>query len=95
MPKAFPLPETVTIQNIESIFRELHGRAMPAGEIFMIDAGQTALITTPGIQLILSLAVMLKASGGALSILKPKEAFKQAFSALGLARELAQWEKSV
>lgn len=92
MTRTFTFPETVTIQNVEAVADDVKKLSLQSGETLTLDAGNTAAITTPGIQLTLSLAAALEQNGGKLVIANPKQEFKQSFEALGLAQKFSQWE---
>lgn len=92
--RVFTLPSAVTIQNIEEVAQQLKALQLAQGEMLVLDAMQTEIITTPGIQLILALSKTLEQNGNSLAIMKPRESFNQSFDALGLASQLSQWEES-
>ncbi len=84
----FALPASLTIETVEDVLAALKERA---GNRLTLDASATESLSTPGAQLLLSLAKRLTANGGALTITGEKPAFSQAFEQLGLASHFAAW----
>jgi len=89
----FSFPASATIQNIEELIESVK-KLMTPGKNVIVDAAHTEVITTPGVQLLLSLARTLEQNGGALGLINPKETFTQTFDALGLKSRLTEWEES-
>jgi anti-anti-sigma regulatory factor len=87
----FALPTVMTIETAEDLLATLKERATGA---LTLDASATETLTTPGVQLLISLAKKLEAAGGKLLITGEKPAFAQVFEQLGLASHLTSWRTS-
>ncbi len=90
---ALPLPSAMTIETVDALASTLKEKEF-APPVLILDAEQTEIITTPGIQLLLSLAKSLEVRGIGLAITKQRTSFIQAFEQLGLAACLSEWEAS-
>jgi anti-anti-sigma regulatory factor len=87
----FSLPPSVTIENIEALANEIRTLGFgPAGTL-TLDAAAIEMITTPGVQLLLSLHKTLSESGGKLAVKNSNESFAQPFQALGFGEHLSAW----
>lgn len=86
----FVLPEDMTIQTVEELVVELR-ELSPAGGVLLLDAGRVENITTPGIQLLLSLEETLNVSGDSLRLINTHEGQDDPFIALGLGGKWQEW----
>ena len=91
---SFALPAALTMESVEAALTTLRTLPLEKSDIFMLNAASNELITTPGIQLVLSAAKTVEAGGGLFLIVQPQAAFIQAFSDLGLGGWLKQREAS-
>lgn len=91
---SFSLPESLTMETVETALRDLKALPLERSDIFMLHANNTQAITTPGIQLVVSAAKTVESRGGIFLILQPQAAFSQAFADLGLGGWLKQREAS-
>lgn len=80
----FALPSAMTIETIEALAAECKQWPLADKSQLTLDASAVEAITTPGIQLILSLEKTLAARGGAFRITGAKEHFLRAFKDAGL-----------
>lgn len=78
------LPPTMTIETAETFAAELKQLPLAEKTQLTLDAACVETITTPGLQLVVSLAKTLEAQSGKLTIINPRESFKHAFSDSGL-----------
>lgn len=85
----FVLPEALTIENVAEVAAGIRALQPGKGMVLTIDAAQTDIITTPGVQLLLSLSSAMQGQGGKLLIVRPRESFVLACNALGVASQLA------
>ncbi len=89
--QTYNLPAELTIENIEALSNDLKKLATDNGIALTLDASQTETITTPGVQLLLSLDKLLSSNGGKLIIYQSKGVLNDTFSLLGLNEQLAKW----
>lgn len=87
---AFVLPPVMTIETAETLAAELKQLPLPEKTRLTLDASQVENITTPGLQLIVSLDKTLAAQGGALLINGQTEQLVHAFRDSGLESLLKQ-----
>ncbi len=80
----FSLPPSVTIENAEALAGELKQLAQSEKSAFVLDVSKVENVTTPGLQLIVSLSKTLAAQGGLLEIRGEKEGMIQALRDTGL-----------
>lgn len=90
---AFALPAAMTIAAMEDVCAELK-KLEPTPPALVLDAAATEILTTPGAQLLLSLAKRLEAGGVALSIINANATFFQALGQLGLSAQGDQWRSA-
>lgn len=90
--QGYALPASFTIDNAETVSNELV-RLLQAGTVSTLDASKVEILTTPGIQLLVSLAQTLTQRGEALTVLHPSAAFAEAFKAAGLETYLTNHEE--
>ena len=81
---AYVLPSALTIESIESLAAEFKQWPFQEKSHLTLDASQVDQVTTPGLQLIVSIEKTLAAQGGSLIIHAPKEPFVRAFNDAGL-----------
>ena len=74
----------MTIENAEALAAELKQLPLAEKATLTLDASQVETITTPGLQLIVSLGKTLDVQGGTLIISGPKDSFARAFRDTGL-----------
>lgn len=86
----YRLPAALTIETAEAQSESLIAiiKSQPMG--LTLDASQTNLVTTPGVQLLLSLANTQARHGGTLAIAHLTPAFNDAFTDLGLGAWLEE-----
>jgi anti-anti-sigma regulatory factor len=87
----FALPAIVTLEIVETLSNDFKRLISTPGAAVLLDASKVDIITTPGMQLILSLDKSLELTGGRLEIVNPSEFFVQITKALGLIAQLAKW----
>jgi len=85
------LPSSVTMDVVEELFAEMKQLKLDSFESFTLDASKVTTITTPGVQLIVSLDRSLKEQNVKLSLINPTENFSQTFQLLGLGSTLSGW----
>lgn len=90
---AFVLPETMTIDTVEGVLIKLNRLSLREPNPFTVDASATALITTPGVQLLISLAKTLEQAGNSLQVHNIQNSFTESFQTLGLSQQLESWSK--
>ena len=90
----FTLPESVTMETVESVAAAIRQLPLEKSDIFMLNAASTQAITTPGVQLVLAAAKTVESRGGLFLIIQPQAAFTQSFKDLGLGGWLKQREAS-
>lgn len=74
----------MNIETAELLAAELKQLPLEEKTSLALDASQVEIITTPGLQLIVSLGKTLEAQGGTLLITGRKQAFDDAFRDAGL-----------
>lgn len=87
--KLFPLPVVMNIETAVALAAELKQLPLAGKTQLVLDAANVEVITTPGVQIILSLEKTLAAQGGSLKISSRREAFNNALRDIGLERLLA------
>ena len=85
------LPVALTIDTVEALAADFCLRSYD-GPTFTLDAAHVETLTTPGAQVILSLAKSLETQGVALRITHARPAVAQVFERLGLATQFSGWE---
>ena len=85
---SFILPPLMTIETAEALAAELKQLLLAEKTCLTLDASHVENITTPGLQLILSLEKTLSDQGGTLTINGKRDSFMHAFSDVGLASVL-------
>ena len=92
MTKTFSLPAAITIETVNMLHGELKQLLSDESAFSLtVDAAQTEIITTPGIQLLLSLDKALKQSGSRMVLSNAPEIMKKSFQGLGLEAQLGKW----
>lgn len=86
---SFALPQVVTIESVEALAAELKQLPLAQKTDLILDASQVQNITTPGLQLIISLEKTLSSQGGMLAIRDKSEAFMHALKDAGLQNLLS------
>lgn len=81
---SFTLPSVMTIETVESIAAELKQLPLAEKTGLTLDAALVESITTPGLQLIVSLERTLAAQGGTFAIHGQREGFARTFRDAGL-----------
>lgn len=84
------LPAALTIDTVEAYASEILPQLTPTTTHVALDAAGLELITTPGMQLLLSLHKTLQAQGAQLVLHQPGEAVSAAFTHLGCLNLLAE-----
>jgi anti-anti-sigma regulatory factor len=87
----FTLPATITIDNIESLAKDLLALNIENGATLTLDASHTEIITTPGAQLLIALDKSLTNKCGKLIVYQPKDVLMTVFKSLGLEHYLTKW----
>lgn len=87
---SFVLPAVMTIETVAALAEEL--KQLPAG-VVTLDGSKTEILTTPGVQLLLSLQKNLSDAGGKLVLTQSQPIFTSAFAALGLTPQLNLMEQ--
>lgn len=85
------LPVALTIDTVEALAADFSAYCAD-GPCVTLDATQVEVLTTPGVQLILSFSKSLEAQGISLRIIHAKPAVTQVFERLGLATQFSGWE---
>ena len=80
----FVLPAMMTIESVETLAAEMKQLPLAEKTRLRLDASHVENITTPGLQLIISLEKTLAAQGGALTIQGKRDSFINAFKETGL-----------
>ena len=80
----FKLPPVITIETVEALASELKQLPLSEKNSLTLDASNVENITTPGLQLIISLEKTFAARGGTLIINGQKDFFLRALSEVGL-----------
>lgn len=89
-PLAFALPPVMSIETAEALAAEFKQLPLAEKTSLILDASQVENITTPGLQLIVSLGKTLEAQGGTLIINGQKDSFTRAFRDTGLENLLGK-----
>lgn len=71
----FSLPAILTIQTVSDVANALRQADFKEDTTFVVDASLVEVITTPGIQLLLSLSSALQRKNGQLKVVNAGEAF--------------------
>lgn len=85
----YTLPSSMTVETVEAQAAELKQLPIKEKARLVIDASQLEAITTPGIQLLLSLEKSLVTFSGELVIKNSKPNIHHTFATLGLEHLLA------
>ena len=86
----FALPAAITIETVEALAADLKQLSFTEKAVITLDASQTENITTPGIQLIVSVEKIMETLGGGVKISNARPAVIKTFQTIGLERLLAQ-----
>lgn len=86
----FMLPPAMTIEGVENLAAELKQLPLAEKTHLALDASQVENITTPGLQLIISLEKTVTAQGGTLTITHMRDLFIHNFKDAGLESLLRQ-----
>ena len=89
----FHLPQIVSIATIESVASQLQQLDF-CSPLLTLDASETEVMSTPGIQLLLALHKTLEARSMKLALIGLRPALAQSFEQLGMKHMLHQWEIS-
>lgn len=87
---SFAFPPQVTIETVESIADMLKKNPMTEKALLTLDISQVEYITTPGLQLIISLQKAILALGGVMQIIGAKQTISHVFQQAGLERLLLE-----
>ena len=87
----FTLPASITIDNIEQLTKDLLALNIENGAGLSLNASQTEVITTPGVQLLIALDKALTNKCGSLTLIQPKDVLIGVFKSLGLENYLTKW----
>jgi anti-anti-sigma regulatory factor len=87
------LPSILTLETIEEFYAEVRKIDITNGAPVVVDAEKLTSITTPGIQIILSIARSVAQSGGAFSINPASRALQDSCRILGLDSEYESWTR--
>ncbi len=90
---SFSLPASITMENVEALTAEMRALALQPESLLTLDASATDIITTPGIQLLLSLHMTVAQHSGKLAVNNARPTFAQSFETLGLQAQLAAWSE--
>lgn len=90
-PVCFSLPVALTIQTVEALAEQF---SAIEGD-FIFDASATEILTTPGIQLLLSADASAQTSGKHLHILNARESLAYPMHLLGLEATWAAWTSDI
>jgi anti-anti-sigma regulatory factor len=85
----FSLYPVMNIETADALAVEIKQISLTEKSSFTLDASRVETLTTPGIQIIVSLEKALAAQGGTLRIIGRKDHFNQSFRDAGLERLLA------
>lgn len=86
------LPATLTIDTVETLTAELADKVKgEAGQVLALDASALESITTPGVQLLVSVHKTLSDAGGQLRITGGGELLQAVFAQIGLGPLYAMW----
>ncbi len=89
------LPSALTIDTVEAVTAELVDKVRgEAGQVLVIDASALESITTPGVQLLISVHKTLSDAGGHLKITGSDELLRAVFKQIGLAPVYSMWADS-
>lgn len=84
------LPTELTIHTAEQVAAEWKTLPIQPGQL-VLDASRLENITTPGVQLLLSLEASLQAAGGSLRVVHPRSEHAHLFDILGLGAKWQEW----
>jgi anti-anti-sigma regulatory factor len=87
------LPAALDASNIESIYKIFLSLSKKKTKEVTLDASAVERLTTPAVQLLLSLAKTLHNTDMQFSILQPSVVFDEVFDDMGLSVELEDWRK--
>lgn len=86
------LPATLTIDTVETVTAELADKVKgEAGQVLVLDASALESITTPGVQLLISVHKTLSDAGGQLKVTGGDELLQAVCSQIGLGPLYAMW----
>jgi anti-anti-sigma regulatory factor len=89
----YHLPSCVDITSVIQIYNEIN-KVIENNKDLTFNASNVDRITTPGLQLLLSTAISIKAKGGIFIISWPSESFKKMVLDLGFSNQLKEWTGS-
>ena len=87
------LPAVLDLNNIAAV-KALLLEQLEKSEDVTIDCSMVTRVTTPAVQILLSYAKTIAIEGRRPQLHNPSEAFRTAFSDLGLQDQLSQWSTS-
>lgn len=88
------LPSALTLENVEDFYTQLRKVEIKNGMTFELNAQNLSSITTPGMQVIISLARTVAQAEGKIHISWPTPSLKEAFKILGLDSEYEAWTRT-
>ncbi len=89
----YTLPSIADLTHVKELHSEWLKALKSSPKQISINCGEVGRITTPVIQLMLSLALTADKKKIKFSVLQPSEAFEEAMHELGLKSELATWSE--
>lgn len=86
----FHLAAQIDISTVSTFCEELR-KFLDADKDIIFDASKVERITTPGVQLLITIASQNKKTGNRLGVVLPSESFKKTISDLGFSNQLKEW----
>lgn len=88
---AIELPASCQISFLQDLFMQLEVKVNEKNDAVVFDASKISVITTPILQLMISLEKKLQEYNRKLVVVNPSEQFIQCLNKLGLANLITQW----
>jgi anti-anti-sigma regulatory factor len=85
------LPARITLETVEALVRDLKEITTTPGSSLVLDATNTEVITTPGMQLFLALEKTLRQTNANLSLQNVKASVVEVFRTFGLEKQFCEW----
>jgi anti-anti-sigma factor len=89
-PPVFALPSSMAIENAEPLAHDLRQLCASASTKLTLDASAVDSISTPGLQLLVSLSKAMQSRGGDIAIIGARDIFSRAVEDSGLSAALGR-----
>ena len=82
------IPTSLTAETVQKVAEDMRGQQVERHKYVHLDFSETNILTSPGMQLLLSLEKTLSETGGIMVVSEVKSALREVFCDLGFERLL-------